>query len=85
MASNTAAKEVLGMAKNRMQKFYNPNMYEEPARAFIQLHAQTVTAPPTAAGSKGRVCQEERREQWCLADDGYLGSRFGQGDAGGRV
>ena len=38
MASNTAAKEVPGMAKNRMQKFYNPNMYEEPARAFIQSH-----------------------------------------------
>merc|ERR1719321_2114600 len=40
MASNTAAKEVLGMAKNRMQKFYNPNMYEEPAAApaFIQMH-----------------------------------------------
>jgi len=44
MANNGAALEVLGMAKNRLNKFYNPAMYKEPA-AFIQLHQQTQEAP----------------------------------------
>merc|ERR1719213_1305978 len=30
MAQDTAAKELLGMAKNRLNKFYNPKMYVEP-------------------------------------------------------
>merc|ERR1719471_717452 len=30
MASNTAAKELLGLAKNRMMKFYNPKLYKAP-------------------------------------------------------
>merc|ERR1719160_284351 len=33
MASNTAAKEILGFAKNRLNKFYNPKLYKEPAFA----------------------------------------------------
>ena len=27
MASNTAAKELLGFAKNRLNKYYNPKLY----------------------------------------------------------
>jgi hypothetical protein len=46
MASNTAAKELIGLAKNRMLKFYNPKL-AEPAAAFIQLHSQkSAGAPP---------------------------------------
>jgi len=37
IASNSAAKEVLGLAKNRLQKFYNPKLYK------------TTTPPPTTA------------------------------------
>merc|ERR1712066_485319 len=37
IASNSAAKEVLGLAKNRLQKFYNPKLYK------------TTAAPTTAA------------------------------------
>jgi len=33
MASNSAAKEVLGFAKNRLNKFYNPKMYQAPPKA----------------------------------------------------
>merc|ERR1719181_394040 len=36
MANNGAALEIIGMAKNRMNKFYNPAMYE--AASFIQVH-----------------------------------------------
>merc|ERR1719263_1485043 len=32
-ASNGAAVELLGMAKNRMNKFYNPTLYKEPEKA----------------------------------------------------
>merc|ERR1719482_2367911 len=32
MASNTAATEIIGIAKNRMQKFYNPKLYKPPPK-----------------------------------------------------
>merc|ERR550514_1355949 len=32
-ASNQAALELIGMAKNRMNKFYNPTLYKEPEKA----------------------------------------------------
>jgi chromosome segregation ATPase len=43
MASNAAAKDLLGMAKNRMNKFYNPSLYQP---ALNQLHEQDEEAPP---------------------------------------
>merc|ERR1712070_396533 len=43
MASNAAAKELLGMAKNRMNKFYNPSLHQP---ALSQLHEQDGEAPP---------------------------------------
>jgi len=53
MANNGAALEIIGMAKNRMNKFYNPAMYKEPA-AFIQVHshkqAEVDAPPPPPAG-----------------------------------
>merc|ERR1719440_779323 len=46
MASDNAAKELLGMAKNRLNKFYNPKLYEAPPKRelseddveFVQIH-----------------------------------------------
>merc|ERR1740117_1123650 len=32
MASDSAAKEILGFAKNRLNKFYNPKLYTPPAK-----------------------------------------------------
>merc|ERR1719301_88313 len=32
MAANSAAVELIGMAKNRMQKFYNPKLYKPPPK-----------------------------------------------------
>merc|ERR1719473_436815 len=32
MASDTAAKEILGFAKNRLNKFYNPKLYKAPPK-----------------------------------------------------
>jgi len=44
MTQDTAAKEIIGMAKNRLNKFYNPTQYKEPAKA--EEFAQTGAAPP---------------------------------------
>mmetsp|Transcript_67828 Transcript_67828/g.130961 ORF Transcript_67828/g.130961 Transcript_67828/m.130961 type:complete len:687 (-) Transcript_67828:86-2146(-) len=51
MQSDTAAKEILGMAKNRLNKFYNPKLYkpppvEEPTFVQISAHASKRVAPP---------------------------------------
>jgi len=49
--SDTAAKEILAMAKNRLNKFYNPKLYkpppvEEPTFVQIAAHASDSVAPP---------------------------------------
>jgi len=49
--SDTAAKEILAMAKNRLNKFYNPKLYkpppvEEPTFSQISTHASNRVAPP---------------------------------------
>jgi len=55
MAGNSAAKEILAFAKNRLNKFYNPKLYKEPAAeapaaSFVQIRAhvqqQGKVAPP---------------------------------------
>jgi len=43
LANDNAAKEIIAMAKNRMNKFYNPKLYKPPAEAVL---AQTDVAPP---------------------------------------
>jgi len=45
MAGNSAAKELIGFAKNRLNKFYNPKLYKPPA-AFSQIHLHSGVAPP---------------------------------------
>merc|ERR1719320_2124827 len=49
--SDTAAQELLGMAKNRLNKFYNPKLYkpppvEEPTLIQISTHGSNRVAPP---------------------------------------
>merc|ERR1712106_882739 len=54
LAANTAAKDVLAFAKNRLNKFYNPKLYKAPkARELSEADQITVnnggTLAPTAA------------------------------------
>merc|ERR1719456_1774069 len=54
MASDSAAKEILGFAKNRLNKFYNPKLYKPPPkRELTEEQRITVnmggTLAPTAA------------------------------------
>jgi len=48
MASDTAAKELLGFAKNRLNKFYNPGAAPAAAASFVQIrmHQEQKEAPP---------------------------------------
>merc|ERR1719436_1238183 len=51
MAQDNAAKELLGVAKNRLNKFYNPKMYKPEPEAEAELvsisaHAHHGVAPP---------------------------------------
>merc|ERR1719439_306941 len=54
LAANTAAKDILGIAKNRLNKFYNPKLYKAPPkRELTEEERITVnnggTLAPTAA------------------------------------
>jgi len=54
MAANTAAKELIGVAKNRMNKFYNPSLYKPPPKRELSAEDRIAvnmggTPPPTAA------------------------------------
>jgi len=46
MASDSAAKELIGFAKNRLNKFYNPKLYKPPALAQVNIHQQDAPPPP---------------------------------------
>jgi septal ring factor EnvC (AmiA/AmiB activator) len=54
MANDAAAKELIGMAKNRMNKFYNPSMYKAPPKRELTEEERITlnmggTLAPTAA------------------------------------
>merc|ERR1712176_951144 len=54
LAANNAAVELLGLAKNRMNKFYNPKMYKAPAKRELSEEERITlnmggTLAPTAA------------------------------------
>merc|ERR1711957_968089 len=54
VASDTAAKEVLGFAKNRLNKFYNPKLYKAPPKRELSEEDRITvsmggTLAPTAA------------------------------------
>merc|ERR1740130_2300303 len=54
MTESTAASELIKMAKNRMNKFYNPDLYEAPPKRELSEEDRIAvnmggTAPPTPA------------------------------------
>merc|ERR1719428_554087 len=52
LAANNGAKDLLGFAKNRLQKFYNPKLYKAPpARevGFAQVNGVAAPPPPPEA------------------------------------
>merc|ERR1719158_2369620 len=54
LAANTAAKDLLGFAKNRLNKFYNPKLYKAPPKRELSEEDRITvnmggTLAPTAA------------------------------------
>jgi len=53
MANDAAAKEILAMAKNRLNKFYNPKLYKEPAMFMqVSMHKGLDAPPPPPEAPK---------------------------------
>jgi len=71
MASNAAAKEVLKLAKERLNKFYNPKLVEKSASAalFVQVsnHAQNVQAPPPPPETFGAYTKKSEDSMGVIA------------------
>merc|ERR1719199_1719314 len=44
MASDTAAKELLGLAKNRLNQFYNPKLYKPPPKRVLSAEDTIVVS-----------------------------------------
>merc|ERR1740130_2295869 len=62
MASDAAAKEILGFAKNRLNKFYNPKLYKAPPAAapvFADVSAHVAPPPPPATAAAFSKKSEE--------------------------
>merc|ERR1719446_1075991 len=71
MASDGAAKDILGFAKNRLNKFYNPKLYKPPAKkelakddrivasfSFVQVSKDAPPPPPAAVGAYKKSSEE---------------------------
>merc|ERR1719272_2593181 len=64
MASDAAAKELLGFAKNRLNKFYNPKLYKAPpaaapAAVLADVSAHVAPPPPPATAAAFSKKSEE--------------------------
>jgi len=57
MASNSAAKELLGFAKNRLNKFYNPKLHNPEVASFLQISAHKQEPPAAPAAFKKKTEQ----------------------------
>jgi len=55
MASDGAAKEILGFAKNRLNKFYNPKLYKPPAKEELSSEDRIVSNMGGASLAQGKV------------------------------
>jgi len=71
MSSNSAAKELLGVAKNRLNKFYNPKMYIAPKaqeltkdeQIAVNLGSETTATPPPLAPGVPAFVQVRSHDQ----------------------
>lgn len=71
MASNTAAKELLNFAKNRLNKFYNPKLVlkSSAAASFLQIsaHAVSLEAPPPPPETFGPYTKKSEENSGVIA------------------
>jgi predicted nucleic acid-binding Zn-ribbon protein len=73
MTTDTTAKEILGFAKNRLNKFYNPKLYvpEPKAPSFVQIRAHTqvkgAAAPPPPPETFGAYTKKSEDSNGVIA------------------
>jgi chromosome segregation ATPase len=72
MASDSAAKEILKFAVNRLQKFYNPKLYKpppkvEPAMAQVSAHSHGREAPPPPPETYGAYSKKSEENNGVVA------------------
>jgi len=58
LTSDNAAKELIGFAKNRMNKFYNPKMYKAPPAREMSEEAFAQVAPPPPPETAGAYAKK---------------------------
>merc|ERR1719352_1705449 len=60
LTNDNAAKELIGIAKNRMNKFYNPKLYVPPPKGeeFVQRAAVAPPPPPETFGAYSKKGEE---------------------------
>merc|ERR1711865_343271 len=71
MAGDAAAKELLGFAKNRLNKFYNPKLYKAPSAAVladVSAHGKVAPPPPPATAAAFSKKSEESNGVIALID-----------------
>jgi len=62
MASDTAAKDILNVAKNRLNKFYNPKLYKPPAKEELSRMDRISDSMGGAAALVQISAHEQRRD-----------------------
>lgn len=67
MTSNSAAKELLGFAKNRLNKFYNPKLYKPPAAMLLQISKHQHTKQPEAPQAPGQYKTKSEESSGVIA------------------
>merc|ERR1719375_527766 len=60
--ANQAAVDLLGQAKNRMAKFYNPAMYKEPPKENRSFSPRSPCTPLSRGRTLGASCSTGRRK-----------------------
>jgi len=66
MANDSAAKEILAFAKNRLNKFYNPKMYKAPPKREL-AEVQSAVAPGPAPEAPGAFKKKGEESNGVLA------------------
>jgi len=62
MASDTAAKEIMKFAKNRLNKFYNPKLYKAPPKKELSKEDRIVENMSGSAALFAQVSQHSHQE-----------------------
>merc|ERR1719487_358488 len=58
VANDNAAKEIIGVAKNRLNKFYNPKLYKPPTKTLFAQNGVAPPPPPETFGAYAKKGEE---------------------------